>query len=105
MIASSEVSFGGKIEITGDHIKIKTGSVINVTGKTGGELSIYNELAIKVPSCDTAIIQQAHIIKHGGRRRPAAAQTVNSIDFVTSLEEVQYPNLRDLVLKSLFVQI
>ena len=36
MIASSEVSFGGKIEITGDHIKLKTGSVINVTGKTGG---------------------------------------------------------------------
>ena len=36
MVASSEVSFGGKIEITGDHIKLKTGSVINVTGKTGG---------------------------------------------------------------------
>ena len=36
MVASSEVSFGGKIEITGDHITLKTGSVINVTGKRGG---------------------------------------------------------------------
>ena len=33
MVASSEVSIGGKIEITGDHITLKTGSVINVTGK------------------------------------------------------------------------
>ena len=36
MIASSEVSVGGKIEVTGDHITLKTGSVINVTGKRGG---------------------------------------------------------------------
>ena len=33
MVASSEVSIGGKIEVTGDHITLKTGSVINVTGK------------------------------------------------------------------------
>ena len=36
MVASSEVSVGGKIEVTGDHITLKTGSVINVTGKRGG---------------------------------------------------------------------
>ena len=36
MVASSEVSVGGKVEITGDHITLKTGSVINVTGKRGG---------------------------------------------------------------------
>ena len=36
MVASSEVSIGGKIELTADHITLKTGSVINVIGKTGG---------------------------------------------------------------------
>ncbi|MBF96744.1 MAG: hypothetical protein CMJ13_05940, partial [Pelagibacterales bacterium] len=36
LIASSEISIGGKVEITADEINIKTGSIINVSGKTGG---------------------------------------------------------------------
>ena len=36
MLTSSEVSVGGEIEVTGDHITLKAGSVINVTGERGG---------------------------------------------------------------------
>lgn len=33
-----------------------------LSGKTGGKLSVYKERVLRVPSEDTAIIQQAHII-------------------------------------------
>ena len=45
MVASSEVSVGGKIEITGDHITLKTGSVINVTGKKVADRPSRRKLA------------------------------------------------------------
>ena len=73
MVASSEVSVGGKVEITGDHITLKTGSVLNVTGKRGGGQALVGgswQNSNDVYQAKTVVVQEnvkidASSIKYG----------------------------------------